>query len=52
MKIYENKVSNSFIENLFAKYKNQTNNKYLFGNICRNLETNISVMIPVYLKDC
>ena len=51
-KIYENKVVNSFIGNLLAKYQNQPINKYSFKNICKNLETNISVVIPVYLKDC
>ncbi len=51
-KIYENKVSNSIFENLLVKYKNQNKDKYTFENICRNLETNISVVIPIYLKDC
>ena len=51
-KIYENKVSNSILSNLLVKYEDQTNNKYFLENICRNLETNISVVIPVYLKDC
>ena len=51
-KIYENKVSNSILTNLIVKYVNQTDNKYSLENICRNLETNISVVIPVYLKDC
>ena len=26
--------------------------KYSIKNICKNLETNISVVIPVYLKNC
>ena len=51
-KIYENKVSYSIFENLLVKYKVQNEDKYSFENICRNLETNISVVIPVYLKDC
>ena len=51
-KIYENKVSNSILTNLLVKYEDQTNNKYSLENICRNLETNISVVIPVFLKDC
>ncbi len=51
-KIYENKVSNSIFENLLVKYKDQNKDKYSFENICRNLETNISVVIPIYLKDC
>ena len=51
-KIYENKVSNSIISNLLVKYEDQTNNKYSLENICRNLETNISVVIPVFLKNC
>ena len=51
-KIYENKVSNSFFTNLLAKYNHQTNEEYSFEKICRNLETNISVVIPIYLKDC
>lgn len=51
-KIYENKISNSILTNLLVNYKDQTNNKYSLENICRNLETNISVVIPVYLKDC
>ena len=51
-KIYENKVSNSILANLLIKYEDQTNNKYSLENICRNLETNISVVIPVFLKDC
>ncbi len=50
-KIYESKISNSFLGNLLVKYKDQTN-KYSYKNICSNLETNISVVIPVYLKDC
>jgi len=51
-KVYENKMSNSFIGNLLVKYGDQNNNKYSFENICRNLEKNISVVVPVYLKDC
>ena len=51
-KIYENKVVNSFIGNLLARYKEQPNNKYSFEKICSVLKTNISVVIPVYLKDC
>ena len=51
-KIYENQVSNSILSDLLVKYEEQTNNKYLLENICRNLETNISVLIPIYLKDC
>ncbi len=51
-KIYENKVSNSILTNLLVKYKNQTNNKYSLENICKNLKTNINVVIPVYLKEC
>ena len=46
------KLSNSILSNLLVKYEDQTNNKYSFEKICRNLETNISVVIPVYLKDC
>ena len=51
-KIYENKVSNSILSNLLVKYEDQTNNKYSLESICRNLETNISVVIPVFLKNC
>ena len=51
-KIYENKVNNSILTNLLVNYENQTNNKYSFENVCTNLKTNISVVIPVYLKDC
>ena len=51
-KIYENKESNSILSNLLVKYEDQTNNKYSLENICRNLETNISVVIPVFLKNC
>ena len=51
-KMYENKISNSILTNLLVNYKDPTNNKYSLENICRNLETNISVVIPVYLKDC
>ena len=51
-KIYENKVNNSILSNLLVKYEDQTNNKYSLENICRNLETNISVVIPVFLKNC
>ena len=51
-KIYENKVSNSILSNLLVKYEDQNNNKYSLENICRNLETNISVIIPVFLKNC
>ena len=51
-KIYENQVSDSILTDLLVKYKDQTNHKYSFENICRNLETNISVIIPIYLKDC
>ena len=50
--MYENKISNSILTNLLVNYKDPTNNKYSLENICRNLETNISVVIPVYLKDC
>ena len=51
-KIYENKVSNSFLGNLLVKYEDNENNKYSFVNICKNLQTNISVVSPVYLQDC
>ena len=51
-KIYEKKVVNSFLGNLLAKYQNQSIDEYSFKKICKNLETNISVVIPVYLKDC
>ncbi len=51
-KIYENKIGNSILTSLLVNYKDQTNDKYSLENICRNLETNISVVIPVYLKDC
>ena len=51
-KIYENKANISFLGNLFIKYENATTNKESFENICRNFETNISVIIPVYLKNC
>ena len=51
-KIYENKVNNSILANLLVNYQDQTNNKYSLENICTNLKTNISVVIPVYLKDC
>ena len=51
-KIYENKVDNSILGNLLAKYQNQPINEYSFKKFCKNLETNISVVIPVYLKDC
>ena len=51
-KMYENKISNSILTNLLVNYKDPTNNKYSLENICKNLETNISVVIPVYLKDC
>jgi len=51
-KIYENKVSNSFFTHLLAKYMDQTNDEYSFEKVCRSLETNISVVIPIYLKDC
>ena len=51
-KIYENKVDNSLLGNLLAKYQNQPISEYSFKKICKNFETNISVVIPVYLKDC
>ena len=51
-KIYENKVDNSLLGNLLAKYQNQPINEYSFKKFCKNLETNISVVIPFYLKDC
>ncbi len=51
-KIYENKVVNTFLGNLLVKYQNQPVHKYSIKNICKNLETNISVVIPVYLKNC
>ena len=51
-KIYENKVVNSFIGNLLARYVDQPSNRYSFEKICSGLKTNISVVIPVYLKDC
>ena len=51
-KIYENKVVNTFLGNLLVKYQNQPVYKYSIKNICKNLETNISVVIPVYLKNC
>ena len=50
-KIYENKIGNSILTNLLVNYKDQTNDKYSLENICRNLETNISVVVPIYLKN-
>ena len=50
--IYENKVIDSFLGNLLAKYKSHTEDKYYFEKICRDLKTNISLVIPVYLKNC
>ncbi len=51
-KIYENKVVNSFLGNLLARYNGQLSNKYIFEKICSSLKTNINVVIPIYLKDC
>ncbi len=51
-KVYENKVSTSILSNLLVKFEERTNFGYSLENFCRNLETNISVIIPVYLKDC
>ena len=51
-KIYENKVVDSFLGNLLAKYEYQTSNKNSYEKICRSLKTNINVVIPIYLKDC
>ena len=51
-KIYENKVSNSFLRNIFAKFRNKNSNKDILENFCRNLETNISIVMPIYLKNC
>ncbi len=51
-KIYENKIRNSILSNLLVKYEDQNNYKYSLENICRNLKTNISVVIPVFLKEC
>ena len=51
-KIYENKVVDSFLGNLLAEYKDQTRSKYFFEKICRDLKTNINVVIPVYFKNC
>ena len=51
-KVYENKISNSFLSNILVRIQGETNHKYSFKKICRYLETNISVVIPVYLKDC
>ena len=51
-KIYENKIGNSFLGNLFVKNKNQDTKIDSFEKICKYLETNISVVTPVYLKEC
>ena len=51
-KIYENKVNDSFLRNVISTFKNQNSNEKIFENICRNLETNISIVIPVYLNNC
>ena len=51
-KIYENKIVDSFLGNLLAKYKGQPINKHSLENICRSLKININVVIPVYLKNC
>ncbi len=51
-KIYENKVSNSILANLLVKYESKTKDQYFFENICKNLNTNINLVIPIYVKDC
>ena len=40
-----------YIWKFFSKIKIKNNNKYSFENVCRNLEMNISVVIP-FLKEC
>ncbi len=49
-KIYENKVNSSLIENLLSKYNNKSN--YSYSNVCKKLETNISVITPLFFKKC
>ena len=51
-KIYENKVSNSILANLLVKYESKIKDQYFFDNICKNLNTNINLVIPIYVKDC
>ena len=50
--IYENKVSNSILSNLLVNYESKTKDQYFFENICKNLNTNINLVIPIYVKDC
>jgi len=51
-KIYENKISNSILANLLVKLESKNKDQYFFENFCRNLDTNINLIIPVYLKNC
>ena len=51
-KIYENYFNNSILGNLLIKYEDKNINEFSFEKICKNLETNISVVIPVYLQNC
>ena len=51
-KIYENKISNSILANLLVKLESKNRDEYFFENFCRNLDTNINLIIPVYLKNC
>ena len=51
-KIYENDKYNTLFGNFPVRLKNKNKNKYPLEKICRSLETNINVVIPIFLKDC
>ncbi len=51
-KIYENKISKSILANLLVKLQSKSKDEHFFENFCRNLDTNINLIIPVYLKNC
>ena len=51
-KIYESKVNNSIVENIFLNFKYKNINKNYTNKFCEKLETTINVMIPFFLKDC
>ena len=51
-KIYQNKNKSSLVENLLVMYKRETFNFRSYEVICKNLETSINLLIPMFLKEC
>ena len=45
-------MNNSLLEDFLVIYKNEKYNLNYLNDICKNLETTINLLIPMFLKEC